>query len=271
MSGTLFLVGTPIGNLGDLTDRARATLGSVDLVAAEDTRRTGALLRSLGIRTPLRSLFVGNEEQRGAQLLDSLRGGADVALVSDAGMPGVADPGYALVRDAVAAGIDVRVVPGPSSVTAALVVSGFPTDRFAFEGFLPRTAAARRARLADLVGESRTTVLLESPRRAVALLTDVAALMPDRRVALCRELTKVHEEVLRGTSSEVLARLGGKDPRGEVVLVLEGAAPAATDVATLVERARQLVAAGVRKRDAAATVARGTGIASSEIYRALVG
>jgi 16S rRNA (cytidine1402-2'-O)-methyltransferase len=182
----LYLVGTPIGNLGDLSLRARETLARVDLVACEDTRRTGRLLRAIGVSARLVSFFEGNEARRTEELLAALREGRDVALVSDAGMPGLSDPGGRLVRAAAEAGIEVRVVPGPSAAVAALVVSGLPTDRFVFEGFLPRRASERRARLRALAAEPRTVVLFESPRRVRALLGELVEVLGDRRVALCR-------------------------------------------------------------------------------------
>jgi 16S rRNA (cytidine1402-2'-O)-methyltransferase len=269
--GTLFVVGTPIGNLADLTDRARSTLAAVDLVAAEDTRRTGRLLSGLGIETRLVSLFEGNERDRTPQLLAKLRDGADVALVSDAGMPGVSDPGFRLVSACADEGIDVRVVPGPSSVTAALVVSGLPADRWVFEGFPPRRKGERRERLRALAAERRTIVLFESPLRLTALLRDLLEELGDRRVAVARELTKLHEEVLRGRVSEVLRTLSDTAPRGEVVLVVEGAGePVAPDLDELVAGARRLVEGGMRKRQAAATIARERGGSANEIYEALV-
>ena len=272
MTGTLFLVGTPIGNLGDLSDRARETLAAVDLVAAEDTRRAGRLLQGLGIRRPMRSYFDGNERARTDEILGRLRDGADVALVTDGGMPAVSDPGYRLVAACVDAEIEVRVVPGPSAAIAALVLSGLPTDRFVFEGFAPRRPADRRARLIALLDESRTMVFFESPKRARALLFEIADVMPDRRVALARELTKLHEEVLRGSAADVLERLGGVDPRGEVALVVAGAhgvAAGALDVA--VEEAGEMVAGGMRKRGAARAAAERHHVAANDVYRALVG
>jgi 16S rRNA (cytidine1402-2'-O)-methyltransferase len=271
MAGRLYVVGTPIGNLGDVTERAIATLRAVDLVAAEDTRRTGRLLAHLGIEKPMRSLFEGNERERTRELLGELHGGREVALVSDAGMPGVSDPGHLLVRGCAEEGIEVRVVPGPSAVTAALVVSGLPSERFVFEGFLPRKAAARRERLRALVGDPRTVVLFESPLRLSTLLADVVAEVGDRRVAVCRELTKLHEEVLRGRVSEVLALLSGVRLRGEVVVVVEGdRAPGPVDLDRLVEEARALVRDGMRKREAAASVAREHGGSANAIYEVLV-
>lgn len=270
MSGRLYVVGTPIGNLGDLTDRARETLRSADLVAAEDTRRTGRLLAHAGIKARMISLFEGNERERTEKLLAELREGADVALVSDAGMPTVSDPGYALVRACIDERIDVRVIPGPSALTAALAVSGLPADRFVFEGFLPRRAGARRERLRALANDPRTVVAFESPLRLATLLRDVLVELGDRRVAVCRELTKLHEEVFRGRASEAFARLGDREPKGEVVLVIEGARMVEPDLAELVVEARKLVGDGMRKREAAAAVARRAGASANAIYEALV-
>ncbi len=271
VGGTLFLVGTPIGNLGDLSDRARETLRNVDLVAAEDTRRTGRLLRAFGIEARSLSLFEGNERARTLQLLDVLQAGKDVALVSDAGMPSVSDPGFPLVRACIEAGVDVRVVPGPSAVLAALVVSGLPTDRFTFEGFAPRKAGERRERLRALRNDPRTVVLFESPRRVATLLRDVLEQLGDRRMALARELTKLHEEVLRGRVSEVLERVTRAEPKGEVVVVIEGAEEtAAPALAELAAEARSLVDEGWKKRGAASEVARRHGASANEVYAALV-
>ena len=271
MAGVLHVVATPIGNLGDLSERARDTLASADLVVAEDTRRTGKLLASLGIEARMRSMFEGNERRRTAEVLAVLRDGQTVALVSDGGTPLVSDPGYPLVRACIDEGIEVRVVPGPSAAIAALVVSGFPTDRFVFEGFLPRTAGDRRARLAALTDEPRTVVLYESPRRLATLLGELAAIDADRGVAVCRELTKLHEEVRRGSVAELRAMLGEAPVKGEVVVVLEGrSADVPADVDAAVAQARDLVADGARKREAAHRVAERTGVPANAIYRALV-
>ncbi len=272
VSGTLYLVGTPIGHLDDLSERARRTLAGVDLVAAEDTRRSGRLLAHAGIRTRIVSLFEGNERRRTGELLEVLRAGRDVAVISDAGMPGLSDPGYRLVRACVEEGIDVRVVPGPSAAISALVGSGLPADRFVFEGFLPRRAGERRARLRALEREPRTIVLFESPRRLRALLREVVAELGDRRVAVARELTKLHEEFVRGRASEVLARFEEREPRGEIVVVVAGAeAPRAPDLEALVEEARALAASGRRLREAATEVGRRAGVPVNELYRRLVG
>jgi 16S rRNA (cytidine1402-2'-O)-methyltransferase len=270
VSGHLYVVGTPIGNLGDLSDRARETLAAVDLVAAEDTRRTGKLLAHAGIRARMLSLFEGNERQRIDELLERLSEGATVALVSDAGMPAVSDPGFRLLRAAADAGIGISVVPGPSAVTAALVVSGLPTDRWVFEGFLPRRPSERRSRLRALAHDPRTVVLFESPPRVVTLLRDVLVELGDRRAAVARELTKIHEEVLRGRVSEVLAMLLDSEPRGEIVVVLEGAETPEAALSEMVDEAGRLVRDGMRKREAAAAVARASGGSANEIYRALI-
>jgi 16S rRNA (cytidine1402-2'-O)-methyltransferase len=273
MGGILYLVGTPIGNLGDMSERARATLVSADLVAAEDTRRTGRLLAHFGIEATMVSFFEGNELRRTEELLDVMRQGKDVAVVSDAGMPGLSDPGYRLVRTCVEEGIEVRVVPGPSAAVSALVISGLPTDRYAFEGFLPRRAGDRRARLRELAPLPHTIVLFESPRRVATLLRELIDELGDRRVAVARELTKRFEEVVRGTASAVLASLAGRDLKGEVIVVVEGLRPDAgtmLDLDRLVEEARVLVRDGTRKREAAARVAREHGGSANRIYRRLV-
>jgi 16S rRNA (cytidine1402-2'-O)-methyltransferase len=274
MAGILWLVGTPIGNVGDLTDRARETLAAVDVIAAEDTRRTGRLLGSIGmkVRPPLVSYFEGNERERAQELVGRLREGTQVALVTDGGMPGVSDPGYRIVRAAAEEGIEVRVVPGPSAVLSALVVSGLPTDRFAFEGFLPKKAGERARRLADLRRDDRTLVFFESPRRVRTFLRDLLEAMGDRRVAVARELTKRHEEVRRGRVSEVLGDLGDAELKGEVVVVVEGATePAAVDLDACEAEARALVAEGMRKRDAAHAVAERHGVSANDLYGRLVG
>jgi 16S rRNA (cytidine1402-2'-O)-methyltransferase len=270
VSGRLYLVGTPIGNLGDLTDRARETLRAVDVLAAEDTRRTGRLLSHFGIKRRMVSLFEGNERERTRELLVRLREGSDVALVTDAGMPTISDPGFRLVRACAEEGIDVRVVPGPSAVTAALAVSGLPSDRFVFEGFLPKRARERRERIRSLAREPRTLILFESPIRVVPLLRDVLAELGDRPMALARELTKLHEEVVRGRVSEVLARIESSEPRGEVVVVVGGLREEDAGLDELVGEARVLVEGGMRKREAASAVARRHGASSNAIYEALV-
>jgi 16S rRNA (cytidine1402-2'-O)-methyltransferase len=271
VGGTLWLVGTPLGNLGDLSERARERLAAVDVVACEDTRRTRALLTHLGITgTRLVSFFEGNEERRVPELLEELRAGHDVALVSDAGMPGLSDPGYGLVSAALREELSVDVVPGPSAVVAALVVSGLPADRFVFEGFLPRRTGPRRARLEGLAGDVRTIVFVESPRRLAALLGEAASVLGPRSAAVARELTKVHQEVVRGSLEELAARFAGREVRGEVVVVIGGApqAEAAVDPAELADRVRSLTATGLSRKDAAARVAAEAGASRREVYEA---
>jgi 16S rRNA (cytidine1402-2'-O)-methyltransferase len=271
VGGVLYLVGTPIGNLGDLSDRARETLSSVALVAAEDTRRTGRLLRSLDIRKPLVSMFEGNEDERAAELVERLDAGEDVAVVTDGGMPSISDPGYRVVRLAVERGIDIRVIPGPSAAIAALVLSGLPTDRFVFEGFLPRRPGDRGRRLQALRQDPRTIVFFESPRRLPTLLREIVATLGDRRVAVCREMTKLHEEVFRGSAGEVLEGIGDRQLKGEVAVVVEGEHnPTPPDPAALLTEVRGLVEHGMRPRDAARTVAERHGASANELYRMAV-
>jgi len=271
MGGTLWLVATPIGNLGDLSTRAREVLGQVDLVACEDTRRTGRLLAGLKIKVPLVSYFEGNERERVEQLLTRLENGDDVALVSDGGTPAVSDPGYRLVRACIDVGVEVQVIPGPSAVIAALVVSGLPTDRFVFEGFLPKRPGERMRRLEALRHEPRTIVVFESPLRVQTLLRDVLVAIGDRHVAVVRELTKLHEHIERGRVSQVLSRLGDTELKGEVVVVIAGErVRAAPDMSVCADEARDLVAGGMRKRDAAHAVADRYGVGANELYRALL-
>ncbi|MGH9082641.1 MAG: 16S rRNA (cytidine(1402)-2'-O)-methyltransferase, partial [Acidimicrobiales bacterium] len=226
-SGCVILVATPIGNLGDLSPRAVTTLAEADVVCCEDTRRTRALLGAVGVPAGgrLAALHEHNEAARTAQVLGWVERGRTVAVVTDAGMPAVSDPGARLVAAVARAGLVVTVVPGPSAVLAALVVSGLPTDRFCVEGFLPRKGAERRRRLAALMAEERTAVVLEAPGRLAATLAELAAAMGERPVAVARELTKVHEEVVRGSLPEVAAAFAAREVRGEVVVVLGGAPP----------------------------------------------
>ena len=226
--GRLYVVATPIGNLGDLSARARETLASAALIAAEDTRHTGVLLKAFGISTPMISLHDHNEAQRAPQLIERLRGGESVALVSDAGTPAISDPGFDLVRACAAAGIEVVAVPGPCALVAALSIAALPTDRFCFEGFLPARGAARRARLRDVSAEPRTLVFYESPHRIGETLADCAEYLGSARGAvLAREITKLHESVYRGSLAELADRAAkeGDLSRGEIVLVIAGASP----------------------------------------------
>jgi 16S rRNA (cytidine1402-2'-O)-methyltransferase len=220
---TLYLVGTPIGNVGDLSPRALRILGAVDLIAAEDTRHTRGLLSRFGLDRPMVSYHDHNKESRTPELIERLRGGASIAVVSDAGSPGISDPAFTLVRAAVEEGIPAVPIPGPSSLLCALEVSGLPTDRFSFEGFLPRRPGRRRARIAQLRDDPRTVIFFESPYRLSAALGDLLEVLGDRRASVSRELTKKFEETRRGLLSELLAWAGEKPPRGEFVLVVAGA------------------------------------------------
>jgi 16S rRNA (cytidine1402-2'-O)-methyltransferase len=270
--GRLVVCATPIGNLGDASPRLAEALASADLIACEDTRQTGKLLAHLGVRARLVSYHEANEAERAGRLADEIAGGARVALVSDAGMPAVSDPGHDLIGACLERGLEVEVVPGPSAVLAALVVSGLPTDRFSFEGFLPRKHAARDRALAALAGERRTMVFFEGPHRVLATLEAMAAAFgAERRCAVARELTKLHEQVLRGTLAEVRGRLAEQGQRGEFTLVVAGAPeppePAATDAVAEVAR---LVDSGASTRDAVATVAGATGQSRRALYQAVL-
>jgi 16S rRNA (cytidine1402-2'-O)-methyltransferase len=225
IAGRLYVVATPIGNLGDLSPRARATLETCSLIAAEDTRHTGMLLKHFGIATPLLSLHDHNEAQRAPDLVLRLLAGASIALVSDAGTPAISDPGFELVRAAAAAGIEVIAIPGACAAVAALSIGGLPTDRFCFEGFLPARGSARRARLQALEREPRTLVFYESPHRVQETLDDCAAAFgAERRAVLAREITKLHETTYRGSLRELAARAAAGDlARGEIVLLVSGA------------------------------------------------
>jgi len=233
-AGRLYVVATPIGNLGDLSSRAREILTTCALIAAEDTRHTGVLLKAFGIETPQLSLHDHNEQERTPDLVSRLTKGASIALVSDAGTPAISDPGFELVRAAAAAGIDVISIPGPCAAIAALSIAALPTDRFCFEGFLPARGAARRTRLELLAAEMRTLVFYESPHRVKEMLEDCAAMLGGGRLGvLAREITKLHETTYRGTLEDLAAR-AASDPdlgRGEIVLTVAGAAPGAVDAA----------------------------------------
>ena len=263
--GRLVVCPTPIGNLEDVTLRVLAALREADVVACEDTRRTRVLLDRYGVSAKLVSYHEHNELERAGELVPQMHAGAVVALVSDAGMPLVSDPGYVLVRACVAAGLAVEVLPGPSAALAALVASALPADHWRFEGFLPR----KRSALLETFAAPETVVAFESPRRVAASLRTLAELDPDRRVAVCRELTKIHEEIVRGTAAELAARYESEPPRGEVVLVV-GPAPAATgDLTPAVDALRRLVDAGAKPRAAATVVAELTGHSANSLYKAL--
>jgi 16S rRNA (cytidine1402-2'-O)-methyltransferase len=265
----LILAATPIGNLGDASRRLTDALASAEIIASEDTRTTRRLLAALGIESSARliPLHEHNEREQADSVVELARG-TDVLLLTDAGMPTVSDPGFALVRAAAAADVLVTILPGPSAVLAALAVSGLPTDRFCFEGFLPRKPQARRQALAALRGEPRTIVVFESPNRLPDALADIVTSMgPDRQVVVCRELTKLHEEVVRGRAADVAARFAD-GARGEICIVIAGADPVASDPETALERVLELVASGARLKDAAGVVAADSGLSARELYQA---
>jgi 16S rRNA (cytidine1402-2'-O)-methyltransferase len=265
VSGRLVVCPTPIGNLEDITLRVLSALREADVVACEDTRRTRILLDRYGVSATLVSYHEHNERERSAQLVRRMGDGETVALVSDAGMPLVSDPGYVLVRACVAAGLAVEVLPGPSAALAALVASGLAAETWRFVGFLPR----RKGELAAVFATPETIVAFESPRRLAASLAALAAIDPEREVAVCRELTKVHEEVVRGTAAELAARYAAGEPRGEIVLVAGGAAEAEGDLAAALDALRRLVDSGAKARPAAAVVSDLTGVPANALYRGL--
>jgi len=267
--GVLYVVATPIGNLEDVTLRALAVLRSVDLIAAEDTRRTRILLEHHGIARPLTSYHDAVERRRAPALVERLREGARVALVSDAGTPGIADPGYHLVRGALAAGIPVVPIPGPSAVTAIVSVAGIPADRFVFEGFLPARAGQRAARLAALAREPRALVFLEAARRLPAFLAAAADALGDRPAVVARELTKRFEEILRGTLGSLRVEVETRAAlRGEVTVLIGGVPEAAAiEPMTLDDEIRAGRAAGRGLKELAAEIARRTGLSARDVYR----
>lgn len=272
--GALYVVGTPIGNLGDFSPRAAETLAGADFIAAEDTRVTQKLLNHLGLHKPLLSYFEHNKRSRGEAILQRLREGETCALVSDAGMPAVSDPGETLIAACAQEGLPVYVVPGPTAAISALAVSGLPTGRFTFEGFLSMNKRSRRERLRQVEHEPRTMIFYEAPHKLRRTLGDFEKTFGgERRIALVRELTKVHEEVWRTTLAEAAAHYREQEARGEYVLVVAGAeAPPVEEGNTLedaVELARQRMEAGESASEAAKQAAKETGVRKSEIYRAL--
>jgi 16S rRNA (cytidine1402-2'-O)-methyltransferase len=265
MSGRLIICPTPIGNLEDVTLRVLAALRDADVVACEDTRRTRVLLDRYGVSARLVSYHEHNERERSRELVSRMREGAVVALVSDAGTPLVSDPGFVLVRACVAAGLAVEVLPGPSAAVSALVASALPADRWQFLGFLPR----KRSELESVFGAPETLVAFESPRRVAASLRVLAAVDPGRPVAVCRELTKVHEEVVRGSAAELAERYASQPPKGEVVLVVGAARETARVSPPALDAVTRLVDAGAKPRVAARVVAELTGAGANELYAAL--
>ncbi len=266
--GRLYLVGTPIGNLEDITLRALRVLREADLIAAEDTRRARKLLSRYEIHTPLTSYHGHNEREKAEALAGEVEKGKKVALVSDAGMPGISDPGFRAVEECVRRGLEVEVVPGPSSLTAALALSGLPLARFRYEGFLPAARTKRRSRLLELLREGEAVVLCEAPHRVLDTLEDIAELAPARRMVVAREMTKLHEEVMRGTAEGLREALRSREPRGEFVLVLAPAereeAPPLTELA---EEVAALVREGEATREAVRAVAKRYGVSQRDVYR----
>jgi len=266
---TLYIVATPIGNLEDISLRALRVLREVKLIAAEDTRKTRRLLTTYDIKTPMTSYFEHNKKTKLDHILNRLQEG-DIALVSEAGMPGISDPGYELIVAAGQRGISVVAVPGPSAVTTALAVSGLPTDRFTCIGFLPNKANARRRALESVAGETGTIIAFETPHRLLAALDDILLTLGDRRLTVCRELTKLHEEVFRGTVSEAINYFA--EPRGEFTLVIEGRVtkdkPRLTEA--IERQLHQIYLTGATAKEAIATVAVETGLPKKELYKAWI-
>lgn len=270
--GRLVLAGAPIGDVEDASPRLRRILAEADVIAAEDTRRFQGLLQRMGLTTGARviSYFEGNEDARTPELVEQIREGRMVALITDAGMPSVSDPGYRLVSAVVEAGLAVTAVPGPSAVLTALAVSGLPVDRFCFEGFPPRKAGERARRLARLAGEERTMVFFEAPHRLADFLTDAAeALGSDRPAAVCRELTKTYEEVRRGGLAE-LAQWAVEGARGEITVVISGAESVAADPEAAVAEVEALIAGGQKLKPAVAEVAERSGVPRNALYQAVL-
>lgn len=272
MAGRLYICATPIGNMEDITVRVIKTLRSVDLIAAEDTRQTLKICNRYRITRPLTSYYEHSERTKSRVLLEKLKAGENIALVSNAGTPGLSDPGHRLIKACIEAGIPVEVLPGPAAALAALVISGLPTDKFAFEGFLPRRKGDRRRALERLASEARTIIIYESPHRILLLLQEMEELFEGRRLALVRELTKKFEEVIRGTTAEISSYVKNKTPRGELVLVVEGASCKVKEYPDELIRAgiEKLMEGGLSKRDAVREIAVATGLAKRVIYEKMV-
>ncbi len=274
MSSKLYIVGTPIGNLGDFSPRAVQTLSKVDFIAAEDTRVSVKLLNHFGIKKPLISYFEHNKTEKGAQIVARIAAGESCALVTDAGMPAISDPGQELVLQCHEAGVPVETVPGPSAVITALAASGMPSGRFCFEGFLSVNKISRKEHLAELVNESRTMIFYEAPHKLLSTLKDMLAFFSDREIALVKELTKIHENVHRTTLSEAVEFYSENPPKGEFVLIVEGkpqsCAKTQMTLAEAVEMAREFMGNGMSTTAAAKAAAAQSGIKKSEIYKEIV-
>ncbi|MFW6266437.1 MAG: 16S rRNA (cytidine(1402)-2'-O)-methyltransferase [Halanaerobiales bacterium] len=273
--GNLYICGTPIGNMKDITFRVLEILKKVDFIAAEDTRRTGKLLKHYDIKNELVSYHDHNEKERTKELLSGLKNGQDIALVSNAGMPGISDPGQILINEAVSAGIEVIPVPGPTAVIAALVASGLDMRRFVFEGFLPRSGKERKDRLRAVQREERTIIIYESPHRVEKTLSDLNQLISNRKISLIREISKLHEEKIRGTCKELLSIIKKKEIKGELVLVIEGHSPQKGEKEgwedmSVVEHVRFLMKSGYSKKRAIKEVARLRELSKSDVYKKAV-
>lgn len=269
LGGTLYLVGTPIGNLSDISERALKVLSEVDFIAAEDTRVSGAMLNRFGIRKPLVNYFEHNKKQKGEEIAARLAGGESCALVTDAGMPAISDPGEDLVSLCAGKNIPVCVIPGPCAAVSALAVSGLPTRKFVFEGFLPVPSSERREALDEIKSEKRTLIIYEAPHKLKKTLSDLRSALGDRRIALCREMTKLNEEIIRTTISGAEEFYAEKEPRGEYVLIIEGASSGGDDFwkdMTVAEHVEYYVGAGLSKNDAMKAAAKDRGVGKSEIY-----
>lgn len=273
MSGKLFVVGTPIGNLGDFSERAINTLKDCDFIAAEDTRVTIKLLNHFGIKKPMISYFEHNKFQKGEIICDRIQNGENCVLVSDAGMPAISDPGEELVCQCIERGIEVTVVPGPSALISALAISGMKTGRFTFEGFLSVNKKRRKEHLIELIDEKRTMIFYEAPHKLKATLEDMYNILGDRRITLVRELTKIHEEVIKTTFKQAIIRMNDEKPKGEFVLIIEGKEPEekeSYDLDDAQKIAEDLIEKGFSLSESSKKAAAITGIKKGEIYKSLV-
>ena len=274
IKGTLYLVGTPIGNLSDLSERAKKVLSEVDFIAAEDTRVSGAMLSKLGIKKPLCSYYEHNKKQKGEGIAERLAAGESCALVTDAGMPAISDPGEDIVRLCAERGIPVSVIPGPCAAVSALAVSGLFTGKFAFEGFLPTASGDRREAIEEVKTEKRTLIFYEAPHRLTKTLDELFAALGDRKIALCRELTKINEEVIRTTLSGAVEYYKAATPKGEFVLIVEGAPKeeenSLAKTLTIEEHVAHYISQGMTKNDAIKAAAHDRGVGKSEIYNKIM-
>ncbi len=274
IKGTLYLVGTPIGNLSDLSERAKKVLSEVDFIAAEDTRVSGAMLSKFGIKKPLCSYYEHNKKQKGEGIAERLAAGESCALVTDAGMPAISDPGEDIVRLCAERGIPVSVIPGPCAAVSALAVSGLFTGKFAFEGFLPTASGDRREAIEEVKTEKRTLIFYEAPHRLTKTLDELFAALGDRKIALCRELTKINEEVIRTTLSGAVEYYKAATPKGEFVLIIEGAPKeeenSLSKTLTIEEHVAHYISQGMTKNDAIKAAAHDRGVGKSEIYNKIM-